>query len=205
MLPLGGHPLIFRVMEALSFIPCDKKVLACPEDSVSAFTPLAKEAGFTLISGPKDDVLSRYCLVIRKTGVRRIIRATGDNPFVFIDAATTLNSEAEALGADYAGYSCLPFGAGVESIASVALLRAEKESHSRSEREHVCPYLHGHPELFNIHRPLAPRIWQGSELRVTVDTQEDYEKAQILYKRLLSLPPEKRNLGENIIAAIRKI
>jgi len=158
MLPLGDRPMIFRVMEALSFISCDKKVLTCPEDSVSVFAPLAEEAGFTLISGSKEDVLSRYCLVIRKTGVKRIIRATGDNPFVFIDAAISLNREAEALSADYAGYSGLPLGAGVESISSIALLRAEKESRSRSEREHVCPYLYGHPEIFSLHRPLAPRM-----------------------------------------------
>jgi len=200
LLPLGDKPIVFRVMEALALLPCEKKILACPEDSVSAFAPLAEEAGFILVPGPKEDVLARYCLAIRKSGADRVIRATADNPFVFIDAAKAINSEAATLGADYAGYFGLPYGAGVESVASEALLRAEREAKDHDEREHVCPYLYKHPEIFRLHRPFAPKRWQGLERRITVDTEEDYDKAKIMYKRLSSLPPEKRNLGENVIS-----
>ena len=210
LLPLGGRPMIFRVMEAFCFfegrpLPWDAKILACAEDSASSFAPLAEEAGFSLVPGPKDDVLARYCMAIRKSGADRIVRATGDNPFVFVDAAVSIHREAQALGADYSGYAGLPYGAGIESVASDALLRAEREAKTSHEREHVCPYLYGHPELFRLHRPPAPAKWQGPELRVTVDTAEDYEQAQALYGQLLSLPPGERNLGENVIAAVRRI
>ena len=205
MLLLGGRPLIFRVMEAFGLFPCEKKILACPDDCVSVFAPLAEEAGFTLVAGPKDDVLSRYCIAIRRCGAERLIRATGDNPFVFTDAALTLNREAEELEADYAGYKGLPLGAGVESVSSGALLRAERQARESVEREHVCPFLYKHPELFKLHRPLAPPTWQGPDLRITVDTLEDYGRAQALYRRLDALPPERRNLGENIIAAYKSI
>jgi spore coat polysaccharide biosynthesis protein SpsF len=188
-------------MEALAFLPCEKKILACPEDSVSAFALLAEEAGFVLVPGPKEDVLARYCLAVRKSGADRVIRATADNPFVFIDAAGAIESEASALGADYGGYSGLPVGAGVESVASEALLRAEREAEAADEREHVCPYLYRHPELFRLHRPLAPRRWQGPERRITVDTKGDYDRAKSLYERLSSISLEKRNLGENVISA----
>jgi spore coat polysaccharide biosynthesis protein SpsF len=100
-------------MEALGTVHCEVKVLACPEDCAAAFTPLAEEAGFYLVPGPKEDVLARYCLAIKRFSPDRVIRATGDNPFVFADAAEFLNSDAAALGADYAGYSGLPYGAGV--------------------------------------------------------------------------------------------
>jgi spore coat polysaccharide biosynthesis protein SpsF len=205
LLPLGDRPLVFRVMEALAFLPCEKKILACPEDSVSAFAPLAEEVGFILVPGPKEDVLARYCLAIRKFGADRVIRATADNPFVFVDAAIAIESEASALGADYAGYFGLPYGAGVESVASEALLRAEREAEAPDEREHVCPYLYRHPELFRLHRPLAPRRWQGPDCRITVDTKEDYDRANSLYERLSSLPLEKRNLGENVLSVYESL
>jgi spore coat polysaccharide biosynthesis protein SpsF len=200
LLPLGDRPIVFRVMEALAFLPCEKKMLACPEDSVSAFAPLAEEAGFILVPGPKEDVLARYCLAIRESGADRVIRATADNPFVFVDAAGAIDGEAAALGADYAGYFGLPYGAGVESVASEALLRAEREAKDPYEREHVCPYLYRHPELFRLHRPLAPRRWQGPDCGITVDTREDYDRAMSLYGRLSSLPLEKRNMGENVLS-----
>ena len=200
LLPLGGRPLIFRVMQALRLLPCDTRILACPEDSVYAFAALAEEAGFSLVSGPRDDVLARYCLAIRQSGADRVVRATGDNPFVFVDAAAALHREATELSADYACYFGLPYGTGVESVASEALLRAEREAEDLTEREHVCLYLYKHPELFRLHRPLAPSCWQGPELRFTVDTTEDYERAQVLFRHLSFLPLEERNLGVNVLA-----
>jgi spore coat polysaccharide biosynthesis protein SpsF len=188
-------------MEAFKLFPVETKILACPEDSVSSFAPLAEEAGFSLLQGPKEDVLARYCLAIRKSGADSIIRATGDNPFVFMDAAAVLIREAEELGADYACYNGIPCGTGVEAVSSEALLRSETEAKAQGEREHVCPYLYNHPEKFKLHRPLAPSIWQGSELRLTVDTGEDYERALALYEHLLSLRLADRYRGENIIAA----
>jgi spore coat polysaccharide biosynthesis protein SpsF len=197
--------MIFRVMEALSPLPLDEKILACPEDCAASFAPLAEEAGFTLVTGPREDVLARYCAAIRRCGAERVVRATGDNPFVFSDATETLNREAEELGADYAAYSGLPYGAGVESVASEALLRCEREARDQAEREHVCPFLYNHPELFRLHRPFAPSRWQGPELRITVDTREDYDRAQALYERLLPLPPEERYLGQNVIAVCKRL
>jgi spore coat polysaccharide biosynthesis protein SpsF len=204
LLPLAGRPLILRVMEALNRIPAELRVLACPEDSAAAFAPLATEACFLLFTGPKDDVLGRYCLALRKFNAKRFIRATGDNPFVFTDAATAINAEALALGADYAGYSGIPVGAGVESVSADALFRAESQASSPSDREHVCPYLYAHPEFFPVHRPLAPPRWQGPEIRLTVDTQDDYQHAQSLYAEL-DRAGEERYLGAAIINAYRKI
>jgi len=188
MLPIDGMPLIFRVMEALNNVPANLRVLACTQDSLSDFKPLAAQANFEIFAGPKDDVLERYCQVIKQYKITRVIRATGDNPFVFADAASAVNAEALALDADYAGYTGLPYGAGVESVSASALLRAGNETTLPYDREHVCPYLYTHPDLFSLHRPLAPLRWQGSNLRLTVDTQEDFDRAVCLYGALKDEP-----------------
>jgi spore coat polysaccharide biosynthesis protein SpsF len=184
-------------MEALKQVSADIRILASPEDCASSFGPLAEEAGFHFLAGPKEDVLERYCLAIRRFGIDRVIRATGDNPFVFPDAAEAINAEALALDADYAAYSGLPYGAGVESVKAAALLRAGEEAAALYEREHVCPYLYRRPELFSLHRPLAPLYWQGPSLRLTVDTEEDYRRCLALYGALPGTPRR----GEAIIAA----
>jgi len=188
MLPVGGKPLIFRVMEALNNVPANLRILACTEDSLSSFAPLAAQAGFEIFSGPKDDVLERYCQVIRRFKVTRVIRATGDNPFVFTDAAAAVNAEAMALNADYAGFFGLPYGSGVESVCADALLRAGNEADSPYDREHVCPYLYSHPGVFSLHRPFAPLRWQGQDIRLTVDTREDFDRALELYGALENEP-----------------
>jgi spore coat polysaccharide biosynthesis protein SpsF len=195
-------------MEQLSFVPSDVKILACPEDCKQEFTPLAKRAGFVVETGPKEDVLGRFCKVIRQywpthtaASAARIIRATADNPFVFADAAIKLEEEARNLGADYACYAGIPHGSGTESLNAAALLAAEKLA-DPYEKEHVAPYLYHHSECFRLHRPLAPRCWQAPDLSLTVDTAEDFERAQILYRRLKN--NENRMQGAAIIAAARE-
>jgi spore coat polysaccharide biosynthesis protein SpsF len=191
--------MIVWVMEALKTIRCDLHILACPRDCAAAFEPLTQEVGFEIVAGSKDDVLKRYGTAIRQFRVDRVIRATGDNPFVFADAALTLHQEACKLDADYAGYAGLPYGAGVESVSAKALLRAEAEASMVSEREHVCPYLYNNPHLFKLHRPLAPLTWQAPNIRVTVDTQEDYERAEALCTPLSAIDSEIRYHAETII------
>jgi len=211
LLPLDGKPLVFRVMESLNQITKDSpalqskdflKILACPDDSLSAFKPLADEAGFAIFCGSKEDVLERYCAVIRHFSLKRVIRATGDNPFVFTDAALALFFEAENLNADYAVYSGIPCGSGVEIVSADALLLASSKNtpHGEAtpyEREHVCPYLYNRPDIFRLHRPIAPFNWQGENLRLTVDTQEDYQRAVKLYSSLNN--NTSRYFGETII------
>jgi len=203
MLPLDGKPLIYRVMEALNHVQADIRILACPEDSISVFQDIAQEAGFHIFAGPKEDVLKRYCMVIHHFSLSRIIRATGDNPFVFTDAASAINNEAIYLNADYAGYRELPVGSGVESVCASALLRAEKETNFSYDREHVCPYLYNNENSFGLHRPLAPDCWQFPQIRLTVDTQDDYERAKILYSALKDDPL--RYMGTKIISIYSEI
>jgi spore coat polysaccharide biosynthesis protein SpsF len=172
--------MVQALMTALKTVPADIHVLACPVDSLDAFAPLAAAGGFVLYGGPKEDVLRRYCDVIRRYKPDRIIRATGDNPFVFADAAWAIHSESLAVHSSYGAYQDLPYGAGTEAVEAQALLRAEAEASLPSEREHVCPYLYTHPEFFSLHRPKAPPALALPALRLTVDTKEDYERALVL-------------------------
>jgi spore coat polysaccharide biosynthesis protein SpsF len=209
LLLLGGKPLLLRVMEALNRVRADLRVLACPEDCAASFAPLAAEAGFELSPGPKDDVLARYGIAVRRFKVDRVIRAPGDNPFVFADAAGRIADERTETNADYAAYAGLPHGAGVEAINAEALLRAEKEARMPADREHVCPYLYNHPDVFTLHRPLAPACWQGPSLRVTVDTPEDLRRAERLYAALDRIrageAEDTRYRGESVLAACREL
>jgi spore coat polysaccharide biosynthesis protein SpsF len=156
-------------------------------------------------------VLKRYCDAVAFLGFdryddARVIRATGDNPFVFADAAGQLNAEAATLGADYAAYAGLPLGAGIESVSAKALLRAGREASSPAEREHVCPYLYDPAHAFLLHRPLAPVAWQCPAGRLTCDTPADYEYAVRLFDTLAPLATgPARAAGATILRAMRKL
>jgi spore coat polysaccharide biosynthesis protein SpsF len=203
LLPLGGEPVVVRVMEALNAVSADFRILACPEDSVRQFAGYADRCGFHLVPGSKEDVLSRFCKALSLFDADRVIRATGDNPFVFADAAAAIHTEACALDADYAGYDGLPYGAGVEAVGARALLRAGREAVTPFDREHVCPYLYNNAAKFSLHRPPPPAAWKLPALRLTIDTKEDYEAALALYEKLRNAPDPHN--GKGIIEAARAL
>lgn len=184
LLPLGGATLLDMVLERLSLVDADLRILATEEKSAAELGPIAERRGFELLVGPEEDVLARYCLAIRRHSLKRVLRATADNPLVCHEAANLLISRRESAEADYASYRGLPLGMGVEYVSAAALLRAGEEAESAYEREHVCPHLYDHPERFAIDRPEAPAEFRLPEARVTVDTRADYEAVLALYGAL---------------------
>lgn len=189
LLPLGGSTLIEQAMIRLSLLDSGVRVLATDEGSASALSPLAERRGFELLVGPEDDVLARYCMALRRFEPELVIRATGDNPLVSYELASRLVERRATVPSDYAGFMGMPTGMGVELVAAEALLRAEAEAREAPEREHVCPYLYGHPELFRIDRPEAPPEYRLPGASVTVDRAEDYDAMLKLYGALFDGSP----------------
>jgi spore coat polysaccharide biosynthesis protein SpsF len=181
LLPLGGSSLVEQAMARLALVPADVRVLATDEASAAALAPAARRGGFELLVGPAEDVLARYCLAIRRFGIDLVVRATGDNPLVSQELASLLLERRAAHPSDYAGFLGMPLGMGVELVGAEALLRAEAEARGPEEREHVCPYLYGSPELFRVDRPDAPSQYRMSGASVTVDTVADYEAVLRIY------------------------
>lgn len=184
LLPLGDDILAGAVMRRLRRIPADAYVLASDADGAAELGPVAEARGYKVYAGPKDDVLARFAGASRAFGADIVIRATGDNPFTSYELAAMLAARFVSGGADYAGYLGMPTGMGVELVRAGALYRAEREATLAAEREHVCPYLYNHPELFSIDRPACPEAWRLPEGRLTVDTAEDYERARLIVAEL---------------------
>jgi len=189
LLDLAGKPVIVRVMENLRRIPADRYILACDTASEETFSPLAEAAGFTCMSGPKEDVLERFCLVIRKTGVKTVLRATGDNPFLFADAAeASLRRFAELqVGKKpvcYFTYSGLPHGSGIEVFSALHLMEAAALTDSSYDHEHVGPALYRHTDRFACVSEAAPDEWYYPDVRTTIDTLADYERACLMTEAL---------------------
>lgn len=184
LLPLGGSSLLEQAMARLALVAADLRVLATDEASARSLAPAAERRGFELLVGPAEDVLARYCLAVARFRPDLVLRATGDNPLVSHELATLLLKRREERPSDYAGFLGMPVGMGVELVAAEALLRAEAEAREPAEREHVCPYLYGHPELFRVDRPEAPAEYLLPEARVTVDTAADYESVLRIYGSL---------------------
>jgi len=184
LLPLGDSTILDHAMARLALAPADLRVLATDEASESALAPAAGRHGFKLLVGPAEDVLARYCMAVRRFAPDLVLRATGDNPLVAPELAALLLERRLSRPSDYATFTGTPYGMGLELVSASALLRAEAEARESAEREHVCPYLYGHPELFVVDKAPAPPEYLLPGARVTVDTAADYEAVRAVYAAL---------------------
>lgn len=185
---LGGKPLLAHTLEAMRQIPAERYILACDDASAEELAPIAERLHYTLISGSETDVLNRFCTVIRKfettlRPITTIIRATADNPFLFTEAAAASVKRFTELDCpDYFTFTGLPHGSGIEILKAKSLLAAEQLTEDSYDHEHVGPALYRYPDTFICVRETAPLQWYAPHLRTTVDTQEDYEHAEMMIR-----------------------
>ena len=206
LMDLDGKPLLVRVMESLAGIRADRYILACDPASEPPFAPLAKACGYNLFVGDPDDVLDRYCSAIRTYRPDIVVRATGDNPFVFADAAQAALerfSAQENDGASYFGFDGLPYGSGVEILNARDLLDAAERTRDAFDREHVGPALYNHQDRYRCIREPAPAPWRHPAIRLTVDTREDYDRVCVIHRILASRGVELPAPSSAILEAAR--
>jgi spore coat polysaccharide biosynthesis protein SpsF len=181
LLPLGGTTVLQLAMRALARVQAGVRALLTEPASEGAFAGLAREEGFELFVGSEEDVLDRFCRAAARFGVRRVVRATGDNPLVSPAQVRSLLELHEARGWQLSHYLGPPLGTGVEVVEALALAEAGEEARDPYEREHVTPYLYRHPERFRVGEPPCPSAWHMPEARLTLDTAADYELMQALF------------------------
>ncbi|MBN1649007.1 MAG: acylneuraminate cytidylyltransferase [Spirochaetales bacterium] len=184
LLPLGGSTVIEQAMTALRQIDADIYALLTDPASSKELAPLAEECEFSLFTGDKENVLKRYCDAAVFFNAEHVIRATGDNPLVSAALAEEIYTMHLLERADYSGFQGIPVGAGVEVVSVDALLDAGNRATSAYDREHVCPYLYNNPERYRINRPYIDDRYNFPDVRITLDTKEDYRAVTGIFRHL---------------------
>ncbi|AHC15286.1 cytidylyltransferase domain-containing protein [Salinispira pacifica] len=203
LLDLQGRTVLEHAMRRLSLVHADVHAVLTDSHSYPVLNKICSSVpGWECFEGPAEDVLARYVFAARHFAVDTIIRATADNPLVSFRLANLL---LEYRGADepgktertsntgvprnsgsrlpdYLAHSGIPYGCGVECVSSEALEQAFIDSVDPYDHEHVCPYIYKHPHKFHIRTLAAPREFQGADLRLTLDTREDYRYLAGLFR-----------------------
>lgn len=182
LMDLGGKPVLAWCLNSMKKIKADKYFVATDEASFDKLKPVCEEYGFQCYAGSLEDVLNRFCNLIRTINVKTVIRATADNPFLFYEAAEESVVEFEKLNkgklhCDYLTFSGLPHGSGVEIINADSLLKAESETDLPYDHEHVGPALYNHKDKYRCEFIKAPHRYNFPGLRTTIDTYSDYLRA----------------------------
>ncbi|MGO6710536.1 glycosyltransferase family protein [Rhizobium johnstonii] len=183
---ISGKPLLEHVLGRLQMLTRSAKVVvatssASENDIIEAW---CLEHGVSCFRGDETDVLDRYFQCAESLGMSDIVRLTADNPFTDIEELERLIDLHHKQGFDYThAFGQLPIGVGAEIFTFEALSRSHREGNLPHHREHVNEYFTDRPELFKIGQLEVPPAKISPELRLTVDTEEDWRRACALVAR----------------------
>jgi len=156
---------------------------------------IGTDKGVCVFRGSEDNVLSRFIESAEKYHAKNIIRICADNPFLITEDIKPLIEELEKNDIDYVSYkvnnrpSILShFGLWAEGVTLDALKKVNKKTSEKIFLEHVTNYIHsGNPNIFNIKLiDVNKSFEENSNIRLTLDTPEDFEIQKKIYSDLYS-------------------
>ncbi|MBN1394077.1 MAG: NTP transferase domain-containing protein [Pirellulales bacterium] len=191
---LGGRSILEWVIRRVTdSMRLDGVIVeACANVDYYAFQHLVpRDVPVCLCEG--DDPLARFCKAMEQYPAEGAVRIQGDDLFIDPEMIDRLVATAEAHpGCDYVGFCSRdgrpailsPVGVYAEWFRAAALHKANRQARDRHDREHVTRYIYSHPEEFNLRLIPAPAEIDRDDVRLTVDIEEDWDNALVLFEAL---------------------
>jgi len=180
---VGNLPLLGHVLGRLKLTKHQLSVVVATSDKVSdnVIEVFCKEAEVNCFRGDELDVLDRYYQCAQQYQFKHIVRLTADNPFTDIEELDSLiKLHLQDGNAFTHSFSQLPVGVGAEIFSFEALQDSWQNGQDPHHREHVDEYLIEHPEKFKTATLAVLEKKNRPDLRLTVDTEKDWEDANSL-------------------------
>ena len=143
---------------------------------------IAEQLGIPSFRGSEQDVLQRFIDAASHFHLDKIIRVCADNPFISIEDLDLLG---EMLDAGTEDYVCFKTSQGIptikthygfwgEGVTLNSLKNVAKWSKEKLDHEHVTIYIYSNPTHFQIKGKFIPIEIEQSQIRLTIDTIEDF-------------------------------
>jgi len=180
---IGNRPLLGHVLCRLGYLHHQATVVVATSglDQDDIIEQFCSGHGVLCFRGSENNVLERYYQCAVEYGFDHIVRLTADNPFYDIKELDNLIQMHLDTEADFShSFSSLPVGVGAEVFTFKALEESYKEGHEAHHIEHVDEYMLEHSKFFDTHIYQAPASKCYPDMRLTVDTLDDYKRASAI-------------------------
>jgi len=193
-------PMLWHIVNRLNKVKEISEVVIATSDlpTDDPVYQMAGEYGILCFRGSESDVLKRFHDAAVIAQANHVIRITGDCPLVDPPTLSKLIKLYLDGSYDFCGVAC---GAGVANDnninrypdgldAEIFSSQVLKESHTKAvtdlQREHVTPFIWQKKDRFNIETLYSETV-DYSDLRWTVDNQEDFDFIKWVYGKLYPL------------------
>jgi spore coat polysaccharide biosynthesis protein SpsF len=193
LLEAAGKPLLEHMVERLRRVEAlDEIVVATTaEASSDPIAELAERLGIGCHRGSEEDVLGRVLGAAQAYEADLIVETTGDCPLIdpgvvglvidrFLDGGVAYCSN--TLERTY------PRGMDTQAFPTAVLAEVAELTDDPADREHVSLYIYEHPERYRLRSVVSGRP-ETADLRLTVDTPEDYALVRAIFETLYPRDP----------------
>lgn len=191
--PVNGKPLLDIMIDRLSQMRfCDEIVVATTTNADDdPIIELAQKRGVCFYRGSEEDVLDRVLQAALSHQVDVIVETTADCPVIDPEISDQVVSMLLKGRTDFAS-NCVPIsyprGMDTKAFSTKILKEVSNLTNDPTDREHVSYYIYNHPERYQLATLSAPAFLTRPDLRLTVDTLEDF---RLIEQILLNLGTEK--------------
>ena len=183
---LQGETVLARVLARVRRAATISEILVATSDAQGDDVIVAecKRLDARVFRGDENNVLDRYYRAAQFSKAEIVVRITADCPMIDPQITDKTVNEFLKERPDYASNALIrtyPRGLDTEVFSLQTLECAWRDSSEPYQRAHVTPYIYQHPERFKL---LAVQGERGySDLRWTLDTEEDLEFLRAVYAR----------------------
>ena len=171
---VGKCTTVDEILVATTTNPLDDELVQwCMEHKIKCFR------------GDENNVLKRYFDAASYIKADIVIRITADDPFKDPNVIDAVVKQLIDNRLDFSFNNCppsFPEGLDTEVFTYEAIKRAVESDTSDFEKEHVTQYFYHNPDLFKMMNYSYDK--DVSDIRLTVDSSEDFELAREIYSEL---------------------
>jgi spore coat polysaccharide biosynthesis protein SpsF len=189
LLPVLGKPLLELLIERLKRATVlDAIVLATTRNaSDDVIETLAHRLGAGCFRGSEEDVLDRVRQAAHENSADVIVEVTADNPLIDPALLDTVVRTYLRNDADYVSNllrRTYPRGMEIQVFSTAVLDRVAGLTLDPVDHEHVSLYIYEHPEIFSLLNVESGLPERYSDIRLTVDTKEDFALITKIFESL---------------------
>jgi spore coat polysaccharide biosynthesis protein SpsF len=194
LLPIMQRPLLELLIERLKRAPSLDEIIVAttsnPTDDI--VEELTSQIGVKCFRGSEEDVLNRVLGAAEKNHCDVIVEITGDCPLIDPEIVENLIRIYHTNNYDYVSNILkipYPIGMDTQVFSTAVLQKVAALTDDPVDHEHVSLFIYEHPEIFSLYNVESDLPEKYSNLRLTVDTQEDFELIQKIYESLYPKNP----------------
>ena len=188
--------LIERIKAALDNTGIDIVVATTTKIQDDPIEQLGKELNVKVYRGSENDVLNRFIGAADAFGGDKVVRVCADNVFLDMESLKILAEYLSNAQYDYVSFKkqdgtpsiLTHYGFFCEGVKVDALKHVDEHTSEKIFHEHVTNRIYTAPDIYSVKLfpigDVIPGLEEHNYLRLTLDTQDDFEVQQQIYTYL---------------------